>query len=614
MVRSVAFALLLALASAAFGQSFDTSGNGTLKGAYFVRELLLTGLSGSSVGAVSVVGTMTFDGNGNYTFSGKESKQGGATNADLSLSGTYKAAANGFVTIQSVADPTDSEYGGISGPVGPNAFTASATEKKNLSIMVGIPAGSNLSNASLTGSWSGASIDFTNADLNLVRNASFNFNSDAAGNLGNISVSGMAANLGNTSLTQNVSGVTYSLSGGSGTVNFGASSQSQLVSGTKNISLSADGNVIIGGAPDGYDLFIAVRSLGSPGSNSSANGVYYVAGMSSATSAIFPYVLSGYNGSLNSTGSGVSISHNRLQSSVGAVFDNTFGSTFTIGSDGTFQLSNNVAKYKLGDSGQAFIATGSQGVYSIVVGFHAQLFSGSGVYLNPLGIVNAGSFAPATNPIAPGEIIAIFGSGLANGPASAQSLPLPTNLGNVTVTINGVNAPLFYVSPTQITAMVPYSISGASYATVTVSNNGTNSNSVTTYVRNTSPGVFSLAQSGVGPAAAEHGDYSVISTNNPAHVGETITIYVGGLGAVNPAVQSGSAAPSNPAASITGSAVVTFNGQGASAPAFAGLTPTAAGLYQLNVTVPSGLSAGDALIGVITSEGSTSGATIHVVP
>src|ERR1700749_5029977 len=120
VVRSAAFALLLALASAAFGQTFDTSGNGTLKGAYFARELLLTGQNGSSVAAISVVGTMTFDGNGNYTFSGKQSKQGGAMNADLSLNGTYKAAGNGFVMIQSLADPTDSENGGYSRPTGPN--------------------------------------------------------------------------------------------------------------------------------------------------------------------------------------------------------------------------------------------------------------------------------------------------------------------------------------------------------------------------------------------------------------------------------------------------------------------------------------------------------------
>jgi uncharacterized protein (TIGR03437 family) len=612
-----ALLLLLAPASAAFGQNFDTSGNGMLKGAYFVRELLLAGPSGPSVSkAVSIVGTVTFDGNGGYTFNGQQTIRGGATNTALSLNGTYKAAANGFVIIQSIADPGDSEYGGVSGPVGPNAFTASATEKSNFSIMVGIPAGSNLSNSSLSGAWSAAALDITNADLSLARNASFTFNADGAGNFGSITAAGMAENLGNTATTQTVSGATYSLSGSGGTANFGSSSQSQLISGMKNISISADGNIILGGAPDGFDLFLAVRSLSAPGSNSSANGDYYVSGLGIVTGSVLPFVMEAYNGSMDSTGAGAATSHNRTQSSVGPVFDNTFSSTFTVGGNGTFKLSNSLAQFTLGAGGQAFIATGTQGVYWIAVGFHAQPFSGSGVYLNPLGIVNAGSFAPATNPVAPGEIIAIFGSGLSGSTASAQTLPLPTNLGGASVTVNGTKIPLYYVSPTQITAMVPYGISGANgvnYATFNVVNNGTTSDSVTMYVRNTSPGVFSLPQNGSGAAAAEHGDYSVVSSSNPAHPGETVTIYLGGLGAVNPSVQEGNAALGNPLSSATGAVSVVVKGQ-AIAPSFAGLTPTAAGLYQVNVAIPSGLPAGDADISVVTVEGSSSGTTISVGP
>jgi len=95
LARLAGVLALAALASAAFGQGFDTSGNGSLKGAYFVRELLFAGQSGSSIStAVSIVGTMTFDGNGNYSFTGQQTKKGGATNAPLSLNGTYKAAAN----------------------------------------------------------------------------------------------------------------------------------------------------------------------------------------------------------------------------------------------------------------------------------------------------------------------------------------------------------------------------------------------------------------------------------------------------------------------------------------------------------------------------------------
>jgi uncharacterized protein (TIGR03437 family) len=185
------------------------------------------------------------------------------------------------------------------------------------------------------------------------------------------------------------------------------------------------------------------------------------------------------------------------------------------------------------------------------------------------------------------------------------------------VSVNGQNIPLFYVSSTQISALVPYSISaanGVNYATFKVTSNSTTSNPVTMYVRNSSPGIFSLSQNGVGPAAAEHADYSVVSSSNPAHPGETVMIYLGGLGAVSPAVQDGYAAPTNPPSSATGSVSITFNSQTGVVPAFAGLTPTAAGLYQLNVTIPSTLGAGDVPLDVVTTDGSTSEATIRVGP
>jgi uncharacterized protein (TIGR03437 family) len=87
-----------------------------------------------------------------------------------------------------------------------------------------------------------------------------------------------------------------------------------------------------------------------------------------------------------------------------------------------------------------------------MVGFGTPKFSGSGVYLNPIGVVNAASFAPITNPIAPGEVITLFGSGLAASSVNASSVPLPTTLGNTQVNINGIAAPLYYVTPTQIAA------------------------------------------------------------------------------------------------------------------------------------------------------------------
>src|ERR1043166_4588123 len=76
--------------------------------------------------------------------------------------------------------------------------------------------------------------------------------------------------------------------------------------------------------------------------------------------------------------------------------------------------------------------------------------------INPGGIVNIAGFQA---PVAPGSAIAILGSNLAAAPAAATALPLPATLGGVSVVVNGtIAAPLFYVSPAQISAQLPFEV------------------------------------------------------------------------------------------------------------------------------------------------------------
>ena len=109
-------------------------------------------------------------------------------------------------------------------------------------------------------------------------------------------------------------------------------------------------------------------------------------------------------------------------------------------------------------NGLGFVQIGTGTTYSLTIGLQSKQYSGAGVFINPLDIWNAASYAPITNSVAPGEFISIFGTGLASTTASATSLPLPgqAGLGGVQVTVNGVYAPLSYVSPTQINLLVPY--------------------------------------------------------------------------------------------------------------------------------------------------------------
>jgi adhesin/invasin len=187
-------------------------------------------------------------------------------------------------------------------------------------------------------------------------------------------------------------------------------------------------------------------------------------------------------------------------------------------------------------------------------------------------------------------------------------------LGGVQVMINGHNAPLVYVTPTQIVAQVPQMVSPANQspnARIQVNNNNVLSNGVTVYTNYTAPGVFSVG-GGVGFAAAERQNLSVITASNPANIGETIVLYASGLGAVNPAVNDGAPAPSTVPLATTVDADLVYLGGQQGKVIFNGLTPGLAGLYQLNTTILQGTPTGTVLADISTPDAYTSQAVIAV--
>lgn len=150
---------------------------------------------------------------------------------------------------------------------------------------------------------------------------------------------------------------------------------------------------------------------------------------------------------------------------------------------------------------------------------------------------------------------------------------------------------MYYVSPGLIIILVPYTTPGdGSFLNFTVTNNGTASNVATVYSGPTSPGIFTIPPGGIGNGAIEHANFSVVTAASPAKVGETVLIYLTGMGAVSPTVTAGAAAPTSPL-SQTLLPDVYIDGVLATT-VFAGLTPGAAGLYQLNVTIPPGVTTG----------------------
>ena len=218
------------------------------------------------------------------------------------------------------------------------------------------------------------------------------------------------------------------------------------------------------------------------------------------------------------------------------------------------------------------------------------------------GVENAGSFVTG---VAPATWIAIFGTGLAQSTYTWQASDfvngaLPTELQGVSVTIDGKPAYVEYISPTQINVLAPDDTTTGSVQVVVTSNSQA-SNSFTATEAQFAPSFFVSGTSGI--VAAEHADYSVISASNPAAPGETILLFGTGFGPTSPDSPTGQSVTA--AAELANSVAVTIGGVSVT-PAFAGLVES--GLYQFNVTVPTGLAAGNtpvtaAINGVSTQSG-----------
>ncbi len=219
------------------------------------------------------------------------------------------------------------------------------------------------------------------------------------------------------------------------------------------------------------------------------------------------------------------------------------------------------------------------------------------------GVVSAASFT--ATPVAPGGFISVFGSLLSDATSSASALPLPTTLNNTTVRLGDLPLPLFYTnngSTSQLNALVPYETPLNTNLQLLVQRDNTYATPVYVDVAAAQPGVL---QYGNTEAVAVDLNGNLIGPSNPAHAGDLLTMYCLGLGAVAPAVADGAAAPSNPPASTVNTVTVTVGGQSANV-IFSGLTPTLAGLYQINFYVPPNAGTGDQVPVVLAMAGQTS--------
>jgi uncharacterized protein (TIGR03437 family) len=247
------------------------------------------------------------------------------------------------------------------------------------------------------------------------------------------------------------------------------------------------------------------------------------------------------------------------------------------------------------------------------------------VTVNPLALTPLRDSAGFGTALSPGSFISIFGNDLAERLVSATSLPLPTNLGGVSVKIGNRFAPIFLVSPGQINAMVPYEVSGQVSLQV-VTGPGAGGNSLPVNLSPTAPGIFATNGQGFGQGAIVHPDGAFVApignipgaAPRPARRGvDVILIFASGLGRVTPTFPSGLGAGAGGTAipTLVNFPQVRIGGQVAALD-FAGLAPTFAGLYQINARVPANASIGDNVpVQITTFEGQTSNTvTIAISP
>ena len=203
------------------------------------------------------------------------------------------------------------------------------------------------------------------------------------------------------------------------------------------------------------------------------------------------------------------------------------------------------------------------------------------------GIVNASDYSPG--PFAPNSVLTIFGANLA---WSAEQLSetdivngaLPTKLNGVEVYFDNWPAPLIYVSPTQINFIIPGNEVDGSVP-VRVVRQGVTGPEITIQLIDAAPALFAFA----GYAIATSPAGALLTPDAPAHSGDVVVVYATGLGKSLP----------NPAPGVIPLAAypvaglstlnVYLNGV-AIDPAlifYAGVSPCSAGLYQINLFLPT---------------------------
>ncbi len=429
-----------------------------------------------------------------------------------------------------------------------------------------------------------------------------------------------------STLNYTVSAVTQS--GGGWLV---ASSTSGVTSGTAGqpVNVSLNSSVVAGLAAGTYSGTVTVTP--TAGAAASVGVTLVVSGLPTVSAGPASLPLTYQAGSSNTptgtvqvSGSAPNVSFVANASSSGWL--HVSPTSGTVGAGGaTLQVTVSPAGLAAGNySGTIAVAGGSGAVGNSIITVTLAVTA-------PLPTISAiiNAATGASGPVAPGEIISIFGpSSNPIGPSTPATLTLDSNgnvattLGGVQVVFNGIPAPLTYVSSTQINAVVPYGIVGqfAPFVQVKYLNQSSNSFSLATAA--TSPGIFTQTGTGTGAGAILNQDSSTNGPNNPAAKGSVVVIYMTGEGSTTPAGITGKVTCSTcaiaqlpvPALPVTVTLIDSNNTRYPANFIYAGEAPGfVSGVLQVDAIIPTTVPSGNLQIIVgVGPNTSRTGVTVSV--
>ena len=215
---------------------------------------------------------------------------------------------------------------------------------------------------------------------------------------------------------------------------------------------------------------------------------------------------------------------------------------------------------------------------------------------NPTTVFNNATSASPTAIVAPGSYITIKGDQLSDTTEVEKTSPFPNVLGNTQVQLGGLTLPLYFVSPAQINALVPFGVSPNANQALTVIREASSVSTLTVGVADAQPGIYSVNNQGFGQGSVLiAGTATLAEVSRPAKRGEFIEIFCTGLGKVNPTPTDGTPSPSaEPLARTVNAPTVMIGGVPATVN-YSGLAPGLVGLYQVNAQVPATVTPGNAV-------------------